>query len=147
MRFLVVLLAVLGVSPLLAQEEGPFFVDEEQVMHTAISAILEAQQDIPIDDLIVERGIDIRCHRSSWLEVVAESNPDPLACSLALKFRVKSTSVEFKYVDKEGKCWVSRQSDVFMVHVPPDGNIETPPQSHVSSGKGQVDCTEEFDAL
>ncbi len=148
-KLLSTFVALIFASSAQPQESELFFVNTDEIREIAIRAAYEKYPDIPPDGLVEEMryvGLSVNCESALKMKLVKTAEEDFQHCSVQLKYNIRSTIFEDKYIDDTGMCMIAKGSESIHVLVYSDGST-TIGRPSLGTSKGSVECTEDFESL
>ena len=127
--------------------DDAYVIETGEIVELAFSAAIGKYSDISPDDL--ELGLPmvrLSCHPNYSEDKPAAADVKFAPCAATVVFRSPSSSIEYKYVDADGKCHVMRGPENIKVQI--GGGEIDPDCARGSFGVEEelvVECTEEFD--
>ena len=126
--------------------ENAFAVDVNEALQIAFNAAIEKYPDISADDLEFEGVINMWCEPDSYGKAQQVGDLKFAPCLADVRFRSPSSIIEYRYVDVDGTCNISRGPESIKVRI---GGGEIDPEcargSYSPTEELVVECTEEFD--
>jgi len=135
-------------SPEMPFDDKPYIVDAKKILEIAFAAVIEKYPDVSPHDLDLDVLVRLTCKSTQVGERISALDVKFAPCTAKVKFAVKSVTIEYKYIDEDGRCMIGEASDFVRVQVNADSSTHVSSRNRFTGGTElEVECTEEFNNL